>query len=447
MVVLMPTITLAETYSEGLSMAMVTDEKELRLIKLLRGVSSLKKPYLKPIGESWRQRPWQLKDGSELLELWRSEDQWIGLPFDLKTWFCFIDIDNKSDGEPSKYHNPEDVANIRALFEEVGILLYPYRSSSTSEGIHLLAVFDKPVDTLQLARLIHAVLNSNGYEVNKNGTLEVRPQLKKDGTLAETQGRLPFQLGYAPLNEFDLTPTATYNNYQEREEAFLWFASNRYTPSDEIDWSYLDSIHTGASGTTQKDKLSALATKGKEYWNGEGLTAYGQRQYALLCLLVYLSQTLYPAGHEEERFQAAWGWLQKNHNGFSRDWNEQGEEFCRKQLHSLVFDWLTHKESPRARMGRIQKDKAILRLIAGLDYLINTGHESAITKTKGKRLNLNNLYKELRNLNARAKEDETFCIPGLTNTQLLEGFTRDTLYKRGELLEAHWLRGKGLDTP
>ena len=283
-----------------------------------------------------RWRPWNpaLSD-SQILGVMSNEGRGLyrGCHFGRETRHGVIDIDINS-----KYHNAQELAEIRARFAAVGLELTPYQSSE-SGGWHLYFFFSSFVLSQEVETIIKRWLKAQGYEL-AGGTLEVFP--------SGNALRLPLQKGFGWLD-------SAGKLVRKREEltaddAISSFLSN--LTKTQANWDEVRSLiesqisetraAAGMCGQEHRERVSAdgleeLYTRGldhetyqrgRNYWLN-GLTGASQRHSAILSVGHYLwfgdtsqgVRALPGVRNAGARVEAISHWLREKHNGHSETIN------------------------------------------------------------------------------------------------------------------------------
>jgi hypothetical protein len=282
----------------------------------------------------------------------------------------------------------------------------------------------------------------NNYTIEK-GILEVWPFLNQSGELSESCFRLPFQEGFAPLDD-ELLISRRYADAEEREKRLHWYFQNKYTDPYDIDISSLNDLP--AFGVEHFKFGRKEFEEGKAYWEGQKLSHQGERTGALKRILYYLAEhdpDSFGYGFEEERFETAWGWLQENHNGVSDTWNNEGAKKCKQELKHDVFKRFEDNEKAaiaRAviRQGKLNQKAALVRIDKIVSFLLDTEGQRGIS-SDGSSVNISRLFSRIRGLRNIARSDSSFEIFGLTNEQIQTGVNRKTLDKHRDRIHHIWM--------
>jgi hypothetical protein len=274
-----------------------------------------------------------------LLGMWASNTDFVGLPLGEKTRYLILDIDA---GSP--YRTTADIQRIQAVFEKRGIDLIPCRSSRYSGGLHLLAIFKKPVLSRKIARLASDLLQAHRspgtgeYFRVSPGWLEVYPSVISPNQAV----RLPFQQGFAlvqdeigiPMRlEINQNCHSSYGpivqtRWEEdlglevrwesddpiaRAEKFKWLAENRF--SEVNDWRLPTKKHL----VQKKGRKAANQTRynlGQRLFE-QGLDGSINRHDALKKISYYLVLEGYTC---DDRIQMMSRWMETKHNDYADDW-------------------------------------------------------------------------------------------------------------------------------
>ncbi len=345
--------------SSALSAQRAAERKLAKNIKpeplILDAVADICSLYPRRSGTIWKhegQKRWMQwrKPLSDAQIVGAMADDWHaiyrGCHWDENTRFAVIDID-----QGSKYHRLESLNDLAALFGEIGLQITAYQSSD-SGGWHLYIFLDNWESSAEVEQSIKGWLKSNGYEI-KSGTLEVFP--------SGNALRLPLQRGFGWIGS-DGT-IAALRDEMTRTEAITAFLANLET--NKRNWteakSLIDSRLTNPRASLSADAQehrNAIAIddegfddffridhakyqRGRQYWK-EGLTGFGQRNDAVLCIGYYLwfgdksegQQALPFKAKAAQRADLIYKWLERHHNGFSRavnsgEWSEIRSEIER----------------------------------------------------------------------------------------------------------------------
>lgn len=283
-----------------------------------------------------RWRPWsQALSDSQILGVMSNEGRGLyrGCHFGRETRHGVIDIDINS-----KYHNAQEMAEIRARFAAVGLELTPYQSSE-SGGWHLYFFFSSFVLSQEVETIIKRWLKVQGYEL-AGGTLEVFP--------SGNALRLPLQKGFGWLDSAGkLVRRREELTADEAISSFLSDLTKTQANWDEVR-SLIESqisetrAAAGRSGQEHRERVSTdgleeLYTsgldhetyqRGRSYWLN-GLTGASQRHSAILSVGHYLwfgdtsqgVRALPGVRNAGARVETISQWLREKHNGHSETIN------------------------------------------------------------------------------------------------------------------------------
>ena len=283
-----------------------------------------------------RWRPWnQALSDSQILGVMSNEGRGLyrGCHFGRETRHGVIDIDINS-----KYHNAQELAEIRARFAAVGLELTSYQSSE-SGGWHLYFFFSSFVLSQEVETIIKRWLKVQGYEL-AGGTLEVFP--------SGNALRLPLQKGFGWLDSAGkLVRRREELTADEAISSFLSDLTKTQANWDEVRSlieSQISETRAAAGMRAQEhrervsaDGLEELYTsgldhetyqRGRNYWLN-GLTGRGQRHSAILSVGHYLwfgdtsqgVRALPGVRNAGARVEAISHWLKEKHNGQSETIN------------------------------------------------------------------------------------------------------------------------------
>lgn len=328
----------------------------------------------------------------QLLKLYHSPTEFIGLPLGERIPFFIIDIDTNT-----RYHNSDDVARLVKLLETRRIIIHVCQSS-ISGGYHLLCVFSRPVKASKVAKFLSAFLRRHGFNTFGGG-LEVWPSESKKNIPV----RLPFQAqeGFYLLDPYnDLQPYWWPKSPEDRVKTFL---ALEQTNPKEVNWK-LPRVKEELVNTAGRDMDKFEL--GKRYFQ-EGLTGPHQRQEALEAISHYLFYSGYGYDRKEERYQLMVDWMREHHNGHSNEWNKNPQSVIqkihaianwerpgRKPLTGNALKWADHNAADTAhcklliasaienlrRTGKLWKkrsrtiNKTAIARVAGVDPRTVTAH-------------------------------------------------------------------------
>lgn len=288
------------------------------------------------------------------------------------TKFGVLDID-----QGSRYHTSESLQALNRKFRSVGLELVPYQSSD-SGGWHLYFFFDEWALSDEVCSLIKRWLKAGGYEI-KSGTLEVFP--------SGNALRLPLQQGFAWLSE-----NGKLRRRREEltgQEALVLF--HRDMVNHCGNWSFAKSRieddltafeeeiqskeqHDRAIDLNGLEKLFARGldwekyARGRDYWLN-GLTAYGQRHDAVICIGHYLWYGDGALGIQAQpgqrnalsRSELIWNWLLEKHRGFSKAFNAGAYQEIRSDIERACC-WTNQRAQAKEFESYVLTDRLVKRL-------------------------------------------------------------------------------------
>ena len=323
-----------------------------------------------------RWRPWNpaLSD-SQILGVMSNEGRGLyrGCHFGRETRHGVIDIDINS-----KYHNAQELAEIRARFAAVGLELTPYQSSE-SGGWHLYFFFSSFVLSQEVETIIKRWLKVQGYEL-AGGTLEVFP--------SGNALRLPLQKGFGWLDSAGkLVKRREELTADDAISSFLSDLTKTQANWDEVR-SLIESqisetrAAAGMSGQEHRERVSAdgleeLYTsgldhetyqRGRSYWLN-GLTGPSQRHSAILSVGHYLwfgdtsqgVRALPGVRNAGARVEAISHWLREKHNGHSETINSGRWRDVQSDIESACY-WTPKGSLVSERESYPLTDRLINRL-------------------------------------------------------------------------------------
>ena len=283
-----------------------------------------------------RWRPWnQALSDSQILGVMSNEGRGLyrGCHFGRETRHGVIDIDINS-----KYHNAQELAEIRARFAAVGLELTPYQSSE-SGGWHLYFFFSSFVLSQEVESSIKRWLKVQGYEIT-GGTLEVFP--------SGNALRLPLQRGFGWLDSAgklvkkreELTTdqaissflsdlTKTQANWNEVKSSIESQISETRAAAGIRDQEHRERVSAdGLEKLYTSGRDHETYQRGRSYWLN-GLTGPSQRHSAILSVGHYLwfgdtsqgVRALPGVRNAGARVEAISHWLREKHNGQSETIN------------------------------------------------------------------------------------------------------------------------------
>ena len=323
-----------------------------------------------------RWRPWnQALSDSQILGVMSNEGRGLyrGCHFGRETRHGVIDIDINS-----KYHNAQELAEIRARFAAVGLELTPYQSSE-SGGWHLYFFFSSFVLSQEVETIIKRWLKVQGYEL-AGGTLEVFP--------SGNALRLPLQKGFGWLDSAGkLVKRREELTADQAISSFLSDLTKTQANWDEVR-SLIESqisetrAAAGMCGQEHRERVSAdgleeLYTsgldhetyqRGRSYWLN-GLTGHGQRHSAILSVGHYLwfgdtsqgVRALPGVRNAGARVEAISHWLREKHNGHSETINSGRWRDVQSDIESACY-WTPKGSLVSERESYPLTDRLINRL-------------------------------------------------------------------------------------
>jgi hypothetical protein len=287
----------------------------------------------------------ELSDDS-LCARYFSDEMWVGSSFGPRTYYLILDIDKHS-----QYRTSQEIKRIIELFTRNNIFFTPYRSSSISNGVHLLATFSEPVSVKKLAPLVDYLLRNNEY-VLQAGQLEQYPSMQSSGHAV----RLPFQQGFTKLDD-DLYPIDDSDDLTDRWKALRYAFQADCSDSSKIPFyktppRYVQTTRR-AYKTIRCPKLELFsASRYERFKIGEslyfsGLLDHGTRHNALLFVGFYLYFTIpFGAEHRNRRLQALKEWMRDKNNGLSKTWRMNPDEVYQAIVN--MVDW--HPKSLKSEL-------------------------------------------------------------------------------------------------
>jgi hypothetical protein len=287
--------------------------------------------------EEWTtlSRHHQLSDEELLAAVDATTDDFRGCRTGAQTLFANLDIDINS-----VYRNELSLLRLRQVLASVGLKKTKLYRSSNSGGWHLYVFFDSWVDSAQVQQSLSAWLTSQSF-ILARGQLEVFPQPVTPKSLGYGL-RLPLQRGFAWLT--DTTDLEASREDMTAEEAVSRFvhdlleSGNNWAQAEALIRANLSKPVADKQAPQIEDKeedgfsdffthaglIQELYQRGEKYWF-KGLSGFGQRHDAILCIghyLWYRPNAPLPgvrnAGRREELIRQ---WLETKHNGFSRTLN------------------------------------------------------------------------------------------------------------------------------
>mgnify|MGYP003374320165 CR=1 FL=1 len=323
-----------------------------------------------------RWRPWSpaLTD-SQILGVMSNEGRGLyrGCHFGRETRHGVIDIDINS-----KYHNAQELAEIRARFAAVGLELTPYQSSE-SGGWHLYFFFSSFVLSQEVETIIKRWLKVQGYEL-VGGTLEVFP--------SGNALRLPLQKGFGWLDsDGKLVRRREELTADEAISSFLSDLTKTQANWEEVRSSIESQISetraaAGMRAQEHRERVSAdgleelyrsgrdheTYQRGRNYWLN-GLTGTSQRHSAILSVGHYFwygdpsqgVRELPGIGNAGARVEAISQWLREKHNGQSETINSGRWSDVQSDIESACY-WTPKGSLVRERESYPLNDRLVNRL-------------------------------------------------------------------------------------
>lgn len=315
---------------------------------------------------------WPLPDETILAAIAGQEPSLYGLRWAEQTRFAVLDVD-----AGSKYHNAQELGKLQEQLAAVGLTATPYRSSE-SGGWHLYIFFDDWAECSEVENTIKAWLKLLRYEI-KGGTLEIFP--------SGNALRLPLQRGFGWLDQYgNLIRTGKEITGDEALATFLFDLEGNQRNWSEAKNRIQSQIHSagGAAGGGAQEHEESIKNEGfddlfnelfehgadpevceaaRKYWCG-GLTGPKQRHEAIYSLqhLLWFGDAslgiprLAGTRNDERRYQFLIDWLERNHNGHSKDinsgqWREIEEATRRK------CEWRANHPAPVKRVPYMVTEK------------------------------------------------------------------------------------------
>jgi hypothetical protein len=291
-----------------------------------------------------------------------------------QTWFAVLDID-----ATSKYHNAQELKQLRQRLVSIGLSGNLLFQSSDSGGWHLYIPFTDLAASKEVEQALKAWLKSQGYDT-RGGQLEVFP--------CGNGLRLPLQPGFAWL-----APDGSL--IRRREEMVLEAALSSFLSdfkNNANDWSYakalIESQISAADRAAGSDaqalqkrldidgldhvfggKIPEIWEKGRKWWQ-KGLASKGERHDAVLAVGHYLwygdskngVAALPGARNDEYRAKLIEHWLTQKHNGFCRHIDQNKWEEITAQIKRAVL-WRGNAQAKEYEPYRVT-DRLLKRLIA-----------------------------------------------------------------------------------
>ncbi len=290
--------------------------------------------YKTPNDKNWKVSRFRLASGLIDAAISTESDFFYGAFWGSETAFAVLDIDKNS-----KYHNVQELQELRRKLTIVGLSETCLYQSSNSKGWHLYLPFSGFVQSKPLERTLKAWLKLIGYEITC-GQLEVFPS--GNGL------RLPLQRGFAWLDskgevlirreQIPLGDALSRFLKDIRENANNWETVKTRIESEleaAADFAVagaggIAGNHENAVSTEGFDSLFAHRViqrnynLGRQYWH-EGLKEKNQRHDAIMCVEHYLWHGDPVAGlpalpgrfNDKTRFRLLRTWLEEKHNGYS----------------------------------------------------------------------------------------------------------------------------------
>lgn len=363
----MPAIKEKPEFSKNLN-ATGTDP-QLRFLALY---PNRERCIVKQIGLDWKTRNRRLSDTEILKAIDAADDSYKGCRWGDQTKFAVFDVD-----KAGQYHNEISLARLRHTLASVGFTSPLIYQSSHSGGWHIYLPFRQSVDSAPLNMELKTWLRKEGFQI-KNGQLEIFPS--KNGL------RLPLQMGFAWLD--DQGAVKFHRAELATEQAIATFLED--LDSHAHDWNFvrqkiasrvqeLDAKQANAA-TDDQDGFAALFSNagmieevweaGREYWIN-GLTAFGQRHHAQLCIGHYLwygdatmSVRPFPGiARADQRASEIESWLKQKHNGFSKSVTQGNWHEITQDIRSACH-WQASDSPKVVREPYALSERAIDRLVA-----------------------------------------------------------------------------------
>lgn len=135
-------------------------------------------------------------DNDSIIDNYENPRVFYGTGFGGTTNIVVIDIDKKGDNTSYLHpeNNPVEFHRFINDLQKLGFNSVVAIVSSTSGGIHIILIFDKPRKTRVVAHMLNEFFVANGYDV-KSGQLECFPNVKKNENSLYNRVRLPLQDG------------------------------------------------------------------------------------------------------------------------------------------------------------------------------------------------------------------------------------------------------------
>jgi len=286
-----------------------------------------------------------------------------------KTHHAVLDIDTGS-----AYHRPTELHGLTEKLSAVGLSATPYQSSD-SGGWHVYLFFSDWEESSEVERALKQWLKKHGYKI-ESGQLEVFP--------SGNALRLPLQKGFAWLDQNgDVIKHREEIAENEALASFLLDVeknSRNWREAKKRIESQFNEPDCAAGGSAQEHR-EALSCEGfDELFRGgpiearieearhyldKGLTGKGQKHSALYSIqhLLWFGDKdrgvprLPGAHNDEKRIRYLRQWLEKNHNGWSKDVNRANwrdlegsiRRSCEwRRFQSAVFEYVPYMVTERA---------------------------------------------------------------------------------------------------
>ncbi|MBX9950350.1 MAG: hypothetical protein K2Y39_14370 [Candidatus Obscuribacterales bacterium] len=321
----------------------------------------------------WKTRNRRLSDAEILKAIDAADDSYKGCRWAEQTKFAVFDVD-----KAGQYHNEIGLARLRHTLASVGFTSPLLYRSSHSGGWHIYLPFCHAVDSAPLNMELKAWLKKEGFQI-KNGQLEIFPS--KNGL------RLPLQKGFAWLD--DQGAVKYHRAELTTEQAIATFLDD--LDSHAHDWNLvrqkiaarvkeLDAQQANAAtANPDEDGFAALFSNagmieqvweaGREYW-ANGLTAFGQRHHAQLCIGHYLwygdatmgVRALPGIARADQRASEIESWLKEKHNGYSKSVTQGNWHEITQDIRSACH-WQASDSPAVVREPYALSERAIDRLV------------------------------------------------------------------------------------
>ena len=251
-----------------------------------------------------------------------------------KTRHAVLDIDANS-----VYHRPTELQGLAEKLSAVGLSATPYQSSN-SGGWHVYLFFTDWEESSEVQRALKLWLKKHGYKI-ESGQLEVFP--------SGNALRLPLQKGFAWLDQngdvikqreeitedealasFVLDAGKNSRNWAEAKKRIKSQMSEPDRAAGRSAQEHREALNCeGFDDLFRGGQIEARIEEARHYLD-KGLTGKGQKHAALFSIqhLLWFGDKgrgvpRLPGGHnDEKRIRYVRQWLEKNHNGWSKDLNQ-----------------------------------------------------------------------------------------------------------------------------